>query len=383
MSDSLVPDKCCSPCVEVTTNIPGPQGYPGQDGTPGTDGCSPVTSVTEEFEMPGCGYPGTDEVTVTVANSDCFCPGQVIYIEVAGYFRLRSIPDSTHLVLENLCLDVNATEGTVIPATACVSVGGEPGADGTNGTPGADGTDGINAYTVTTVNFNQPDQLDTETISVSESSWAFVGQNIYIEGGGYYEVVSVGVGTIEIKNLRDDTTQAYETNADFGDLISAGAGVSPGGIQGPNPQTQTEKIVALIYEDAVGYPADTMSFGAWTTMELTTMTETVAGTCVLTGNDFTLESGNYTLIGNVCATNCKMRVRLRNVTQGSFLLYSVNCVTTGEIIVPIFGAFGVQGTDTLRFEYYAIDDGGGTFGSSTGVPEANEVYRGFMFTKVS
>lgn len=335
------------------------------------------------FEMPGCDYPGLDEVTVLVVNAECFCPGQGIYIENAGYFRLVSIPSSTSLLLRNLCLEVNASEGSEIPSTSCVSVGGEPGADGVDGTNGADGSDGINAFTVTTVNFSQPAELATVVVTVAENSWAFTGQNIYVEGGGYYEVTAIGAGTITLKNLMDTPSNAYLSNAAPTTVIGAGAGVSPGGIQGPDPQTQTEKIVAIIYEQPLSYPSDGMAFGSWTPLDLTTMTETVAGTCTFTGPDFNLEDGTYTLMGHVCVTDCKMRIRLRNTSQAVDLLYSVNGVTTGELIIPIFGAFSIVETDSLQFEYYAIDNGGGTFGSVTGVPLVEEVYRGFMFTKVS
>lgn len=383
---SLVPDPCCSTCEEVTTNIPGPQGYPGSDGAPGADGCSPATITTEEFIMPGCDYPGEMQVTVTVGSSDCFCPGQVIYIENAGYFRLISIPSSTELLLENLCLDVNAAEGTPIPATSCVSVGGEPGADGGAGTNGADGTDGINAYTVTTVNFNQPAELATVVVSVDESSWAVVGQVVYVEGGGYYEVTLVAPGTLTLKNLEDAATYAYLTNAAAATVINSGAGVSPAGIQGPSPLTQTEKIVAIVFSEDVSYPSDTMSFGAWTALDVNVMTETTAGTCTFTGPNFSLEAGDYTLVGHACFALCKMRIRLRRTNNSpADLLYSVNGVTTGEGILPIFGQFAVgSDTDDLQFEYYAIDTPGpGNFGEVTGVPAVEEVYRGFMFTKVS
>jgi len=379
---SLVPDPCCSTCEEVTTNIPGAQGYPGSDGEPGADGCSPATITTEMFIMPGCDYPGEMQVEVTVASTGCFCPGQVIYIENAGYFRLISITDTT-LLLENLCLDVNAEEGTEIPATSCVSVGGEPGADGSNGTNGADGTDGINAYTVSTASFTQPDEQDTEVLSVDESSWAVVGQVVYLEGGGYYEVTLVAPGALTLKNLEDAATYAYLTNAVVGTVINSGAGVSPAGIQGPNPETQTKKVVAIIYEVANAYPSDSMTFGAWTPLDVNVMSETVAGVCTFTGPNFSLETGTYTLVGHVCFALCKMRIRLR-ANNANDLLYSVNGVTTGEGILPIFGAIVVNSADDLQFEYYAIDTpGAGNFGEVTGVPDVEEDYRGFMFTKVS
>lgn len=388
MSESLTPEACCGTCDDVTTNIPGPQGNAGAAGADGADGCSAVTTTTEEFIMPGCGYPGDGDVEVTVVTTGCFCPGIVIYIEGAGYFRLLVIVDATHLLLENLCLDVNTAEGIAIGAGSCVSVGGEPGADGTNGTGGGDGSDGINAFTVTTADFNQPAELATVVVSVAESSWAAIGQNVFIPVGGYYEVTAIVAGTLTLKNLKDTTTDAYLSNADpfttTATPIVSGSAVSPGGIQGPNPQTQTSKVVALTYQVAVGVAPDTMFFAAWTVLGVNTLNQTVAGVCVRTGNTFTLEDGSYTLIGHTVVEKCKVRIRLRNTTDAVDLLQSVNGVVSDEGIIPIFGAFSVSGLDTLQFEYYAIDTPGpGVFGQVTGVPAADEVYRGFMFTKVS
>jgi hypothetical protein len=129
-----------------------------------------------------------------------------------------------------------------------------------------------------------------------------------------------------------------------------------------------------------------MTFGEWTPLDVNVMSETVAGVCTFTGPNFSLEAGTYTLIGHVCFALCKIRIRLRRTNNSpADLLYSVNGVTTGEGVLPIFGALVVgNNTDDLQFEYYAIDTPGtGNFGEVTGVPDVEEDYRGFMFTKVS
>jgi hypothetical protein len=56
--------------------------------------------------------------------------------------------------------------------------------------------------------------------------FAKVGQVIFVEGGGYYEVVSSTTTTIELENL------GYTGNASPTSTVSFPAGVSPGGVAG-------------------------------------------------------------------------------------------------------------------------------------------------------
>ncbi|MCA9327717.1 collagen-like protein, partial [Candidatus Saccharibacteria bacterium] len=105
---------------------------------------------------------------------------------------------------------------------------GPPGIDGGIGVNGTDGTDGINAYTVTTANFTQPDTGENATVVVANSLWMSPGQVMYVENGGYYEVVEIPSSTsVVLQNL------GYSTNTANGTLIDAPAIVTPGGLQGP------------------------------------------------------------------------------------------------------------------------------------------------------
>jgi len=96
---------------------------------------------------------------------------------------------------------------------------------------GPAGVDGQNAYTVTTANFTVPNVGANVSIAVSALGqstglWAQVGQIIYIQGAGYYEVVSATATVIVAENL------GYTGNAAPTTVIALGAGVSPGGVRG-------------------------------------------------------------------------------------------------------------------------------------------------------
>lgn len=186
--------------------------------------------------MPDCLYD--TEVTIAVESSACFCIGGVVFVTNAGYFRVIGKPDATHLTLENMCLAGNASATTIIPSDQQVCTAGEPGADGADGTNGADGTDGQNICTVTTANFTQPAELATVAVEVADSSTAIIGEVMFVEDGGYYEVAGIPDGThLTLQNLEDTGSGTYSGNAAPGATITSGAAVCPGGLQGPSGAT--------------------------------------------------------------------------------------------------------------------------------------------------
>lgn len=103
-----------------------------------------------------------------------------------------------------------------------------PGTPGTDGAPGAAGANGLNAYTVTTANFTVPAIGSNVTVSVGNSGWMVPGQNIFVQGPADFTVSSVPNATSVIL-----TFLGYTGNVAPGAVIAAGAGVSPGGIEGP------------------------------------------------------------------------------------------------------------------------------------------------------
>lgn len=91
--------------------------------------------------------------------------------------------------------------------------------------PGAQGLQGVNAFTTTTANFVVPAQLATVAISVDDGTWAVVGQNIFVEGAGYFEVTASSAASITATYLD------YVFNTYTGATIVSGAKISPAGTQ--------------------------------------------------------------------------------------------------------------------------------------------------------
>ncbi len=98
-----------------------------------------------------------------------------------------------------------------------------PGPEGPNGT---DGTNGQNAWTTTIADFVVPAIGAQVTVSVVNSLWMTVGQNVFVQGAGNFRVSSHFSGT---------TAQLlylpYQGNTFTGLVIAAGAEISPSGVQ--------------------------------------------------------------------------------------------------------------------------------------------------------
>lgn len=87
------------------------------------------TTTTAQFTMPAV----SSNVSVSVVVSTWASVGQVVFVKNAGYFTVNSIPDSTHLSLNNLGYSGNAAPATVIATSQTVSPGGLIGATGASG----------------------------------------------------------------------------------------------------------------------------------------------------------------------------------------------------------------------------------------------------------
>lgn len=130
------------------------------------------------------------------------------------------------------------------PASCCNScdetlVENIPGPIGATGAAGADGNDGVNAFTETTDAFDQPAVSGNVTVDVADSTWMAVGQIVFIENGGYYEVVSKPSSTSStLKNLGYAANVAQATN------VASGNGVSPGGERGEDGTSASGDMLA-------------------------------------------------------------------------------------------------------------------------------------------
>lgn len=125
----------------------------------------------------------------------------------------------------------------------------------------ANGIDGKNIWTLTTAQFTQPIVGGTVTISVSStlqlSNQGFgIGQVVFIEGGGYYEVTAIpSLTTITVENL------GYTGNAAPAVIVATGKKVSPGGLVGPSGSSGGNGTngTTLLYND--NSPVSTIGVG--------------------------------------------------------------------------------------------------------------------------
>lgn len=122
-----------------------------------------------------------------------------------------------------------------------VQVPGPPGNDG------ADGADGQNAFTLLSSSFTQPAALANVTAEVESSEWLNVGQIVFVETGGHYEVISKPSATeVVLKNLD------YSGNAVVATVIPSGAEVSAAGLEGPAGATGAAGGANTYAESTIG-----------------------------------------------------------------------------------------------------------------------------------
>lgn len=104
---------------------------------------------------------------------------------------------------------------------------GTPGSNGAAGTNGTNGTNGVSAFTTLTASFVQPAINATVSATVGNTSWMANGLPLYIEDGGFYDVVSItNATTVVIRNL------GYNANATPTDTVPSGGKVVPSGLKG-------------------------------------------------------------------------------------------------------------------------------------------------------
>lgn len=150
-----------------------------------------------------------------------------------------------------------------------------PGPSGSNGAAGAAGTNGVNAYsTVSSYSPSSqpvvPAELANVTLNVSSSLWMAASQILYIEGRGFFQVVSKPSSTsVIITNLENTATGAYASNSPPGTSFTALIGISPGGIQGtatitgPNLYSGSGTPEAVVTADVGSIYTDTATGNIW------------------------------------------------------------------------------------------------------------------------
>lgn len=190
-----------------------PAGLQGPQGAGGA-GLNAFTTLSANFTQPAI----SANVTINVGTTAWMAVGQGIFVVGGGYYTISSVSDLTHAVVTNLGGSSNPGAGSTITGSGTQNVG----------PAGVPGTVGINAYTTTTANFTTPVVGTSVTVIVANAFWASVGQVIFVQGAGYYQVASV-LSSIQLSL----TNLAGYGNTSSGATITAGATVSPSGVIGP------------------------------------------------------------------------------------------------------------------------------------------------------
>lgn len=118
---------------------------------------------------------------------------------------------------------------------------------------GPAGLDGLNSFTLTTATFVMPNVASNVTINVSNISqmaaiWGGVGQPIWIESAGAFEVVSTTSATMTVKN------SGGANNASPAATIALGVRVSPSGLPGTSGTTGSNGVSILFQNISVSSP---------------------------------------------------------------------------------------------------------------------------------
>lgn len=130
---------------------------------------------------------------------------------------VKEIRGAMSSVSENCCQCPSPTSVVAIP-----------------GSPGENGVDGINAFTLTAASFLIPAVGMTVVVTVEDSSWATIGQDVAVEGAG--DSGRAGIFLVTAKPSDTQMTLQYEdyyVNTESGSSIASGSQVSPAGVQSP------------------------------------------------------------------------------------------------------------------------------------------------------
>ena len=155
----------------------------------GERGQSSFSLTTANFVTPNYG----ENVSISLENTSWLITESIIKIST-GFFKIVSIDSTTAITVQ--FLDYSPLgEAVTINSLSKVIISGERGAIGPQG------SNGLNAYTEF-LSFTMPAVGSTVVLMVDNSNIFLEGGQVFIEGAGYFEVVSILTGTsITIKNI--------------------------------------------------------------------------------------------------------------------------------------------------------------------------------------
>jgi hypothetical protein len=124
--------------------------------------------------------------------------------------------------------------GTVVPIGSLLTPSGQqgpPGSTGPTGPGGPPGPAGTSVATTTAANYTQPASGANVAVTLTSAAGISTGLVLYIQGGGYYTVISVAGSVATVQNL------GYSVNAAPATVINSGANVGGSGPIGPQGPT--------------------------------------------------------------------------------------------------------------------------------------------------
>lgn len=257
---------------EGITGLTGPTGPQGPAGTPGANA---YVILTSDFLQPDATCPAT---TFQVSDAAPFSAGAKIWVAGSGYYEVLGVSGSTlfvQLISGSVALNTPIFAGARIYITGPAGSNGSQGAQGPAGPQGdpgptgPQGSAGPSATTTCLTTFNQPvPGANTGVLTFSVESLIAVGQTVFLQTGGYYEVVSVGGGVV-LKNLYDEPA-----NAAAGALVNASGSelAIVGGARGRGAYTYTTAnyVQPAVGANVVVSVADTTVFSADTYVNVAT-----------------------------------------------------------------------------------------------------------------
>jgi hypothetical protein len=231
---------------------------------------------------------------------------------------------------------------------------------------GAAGLNGLNAFTTTTATFLQPafgdPAIDVSVSALGQNTglWAQVGQWIFIQGAGFFEVVTKTTTLLTVI-VPSATIQTYNyTLAAGGATIAIGAGVSPAGIEGATGATGATGTTAISVLDVDSdYVTNTTTSAGYASVKTTAIADGTIGTV----DDFLRVEMD--VIGDSTATSVSYSVKVEfdgnimfeatgiiNGSGSNAMTIAIDLIVTAtDTIIPYVSWQQRQGVRTLQWTF--------------------------------
>lgn len=244
----------------------------------------------------------------------------------------------------------------ISPSDCCAScpdpvVENVPGPQGAAGANGTNGTDGVNAFTSTTALFVMPAVSATVVVSVLDSTWATIGQDVFVQTAGAMRVTAKTDAThITLENL------GYSGNAAPATNIPSMSTISPSGPKGADGTSGTgDMLAANNLSDVVSVPNSRNNLGLGTLA----VKNTINGGD-WSGTDLAVADG-----GTGSSTALGARTNLSAQLQDALLDAIAALVTAADELIYCTGVDAVALTTLSSFGRSLIDDASATAARST------------------